>query len=278
MLLPLFLNVGVSMLWAEPETGGKLQPWLQSVLRQSAERRQFSVGSSQVEVCIFRLNDPTASRYGLTIVFVVFSSQSYRLTIEDVRRREQPATAFSRVADKPHDLVLVNGGFWGPRHGHDDAIGIVVTQGKQLSPIWKWTSGGVLFRTQDLAARIVPIRDFKQEREVKEAIQSKLLLVEASRSGIRSDNGQLANRTAVGLTKDGAVIVAGAFQDSDVALSLYEFAQVLTNLPEQLSPKVDYALYMDGGPAAHILIPSLNLQFGDDGSTFVPNVVRFTAP
>jgi uncharacterized protein YigE (DUF2233 family) len=102
-------------------------------------------------------------------------------------------------------------------------------------------------------------------------------VVERSHSGIRSDDGQLANRTAVGICEDGSIVVAGAFHDDNKALSLYEFAQVLTNIPGQNTHKLNYALYLDGGPSAHIFIPTLDLHFGSDGATFVPNLVRFKA-
>ncbi len=252
------------------------KPWLRDLLRQPAETREFRVGSFPVTVRIFRLNDPTASRYGLSLVFVTLPSNSYKLTIRDLRQRAEPATLFAEVASKNEELVLVNGGFFGIDNSRPYPIGLIISHGKELNKAWTWHSGGVLLATAESPAQIIPIRNFTQTSAIHEALQSKLLLVEAYHSGIRSDDGQLANRTAIGISRDGSVIVAGAFNGNNEALSLYEFAQVLSAVSEVESKSVDYALYMDGGPSAHIFIPGLNLHFGSDGATYIPNLVRFS--
>jgi uncharacterized protein YigE (DUF2233 family) len=252
-----------------------LQPWLKELLAKPTETKEAHVGKYSIVVRSLQLTDPIAARHGLTLVFVTMHPDSFDLSIEDTRKWGPPAPVFRALADKERDFVLVNGGYFGTDDGsHFYPLGIIIHRGKHMNKAAKWTSGGVLLSRSDSAIAIKPIRIF-QDSGVAQALQSKPLLVEGYHAGIRSDDRQLANRTAVAICKNGSVIVAGAFNDDNNALSLYEFAQVLSTYLTG-DETVDYALNMDGGPGAHIFVPSLKLFFGNENDNYVPNVVRFS--
>lgn len=265
--------VSASLTQAAPT--GPLAPWLRELLGKNPHTREVRIGNASAIVRIFHLSDPTSMRYGLTIVFVTIPSNSYSFRVEDVRKLSEPNSIFDQLSKKEDNFVLVNGGYFGTNDGsHFYPLGLVIAHGKRLSKTWNWNTGGVLFASSDSSARIVPIRDFS-DYAVTDAIQSKPLLVEHSRSGIRSDTGEIANRTAIAIGNNGSLIIAGAFNDDNYALTLYEFAQVLTSR-QWGTEDIDYALNLDGGPGAHICVPSLNLQFGNEGVNYIPNALRFT--
>jgi uncharacterized protein YigE (DUF2233 family) len=172
-------------------------------------------------------------------------------------------------------LVLVNAAFFGSDDGRRFyPLGLLIHGNKRLNVIENWKSSGVLFCARGLPARIVPIGAFTESRDIVEAVQSKPILVENSRSGIRAENGELANRTAVALRNDGTLMVAGAFSPGNKALSLYEFAEFLSRPLSEGGAGAEWALNMDGGPGAHISVPDAHLQLGSEGSTFVTSIIR----
>ena len=110
---------------------------------------------------------------------------------------------------------------------------------------------------------------------VEHAIQSKPMLVEKGRAGIKSDPMPAFNRVSVGIDKCGNIIIAGAFQSDGSALNLVEFSSLLSAPRRVGGPEALYALNLDGGPDAHLFFPAVGLHLGYGGQNFVPNAIRF---
>lgn len=153
-------------------------------------------------------------------------------------------------------------------------LGLVISQGQIRSNRINWRIGGVLFQTRD-SIRIQPIRSFKYSSSIINAIQCKPILVENEKIGIYYNDHNALNRAAIGLDKGNHIVVAGAFEDNGIALSLYEFAEFLLAGKNSGGPAIEIALNLDGGPGAHIFFPTMNLHFGYVGNNFVPNSIHF---
>ena len=243
---------------------------------RTAQHQAFKIRAREYDFYRVRITNPQDSRYGLEVVWVSIPSSTYEFSVVDVRKDADISSAFGATAKQNTDIVLMNGGYFGQAdRTHFVPLGLVVADGTRINKLRAWSSGGVIYATTPKSAvRIERISEFAQS-EPFEALQSKPLLIEDSEMGIRSDDHQLANRTAVALCSDGSLVLVGAFAEGG-AVSLYEFATLLKSGKLSRSP-VSYALNMDGGPGSHMYVPSLNLHFGSDTSIYVPNLIRLSA-
>jgi hypothetical protein len=76
---------------------------------------------------------------------------------------------------------------------------------------------------------------------------------------------------------DGSVIIAGVFAPADRAATLEQFAGFMHTAARRRGMTLESVVALDGGPSAHLFIPSLKLHFGFDGERCVPNLLRFAA-
>nr|WP_306458040.1 phosphodiester glycosidase family protein [Edaphobacter lichenicola] len=251
--------------------------WLSQLLSTKGTRQEFSVRGRRA-VCVTKeLADQMNSRDGLRLIYFEIPMQNYELSAFAVGPEGTAASLKKNSAEGTNAIVIVNGGYYGT----DDnktfyPLGLLIHDGLQLNKMKDWNSGGVLYSSND-RSKIVRIKDFHRSADILEALQSKPLLVEDSRSGIHTDDHQLANRTAVGLRRDGAIVVAGAFSPSNNAMTLAEFADFLSTPVIQGGAGVDFALNMDGGPSALIFCPALNLKLASGSDNFIPNGIRISA-
>lgn len=195
------------------------------------------------------------------------------MMIRDVRKLGKAKFLFEELAGDG-DLVVVNGGFFGSDSaGKPYPIGLVICERNLTSKRASWTSGGVLMQSGE-SISIAPIGSYRGGPSIASAIQSKPILVSDGRIAIWSDDHKTFNRTAIGLSEDGNIVVAGVFATDGKALSLYEFADFLSTSKSLGGPAVKVALALDGGPGAHLFFPSLSLHFGDLGDNYIPNTVH----
>lgn len=253
------------------------KPWLAKLLSEKGVRQEFSVRGRRALYVAKELTDPTNSRVGLKLVFFEVSPSDYDLSVFRVGPEGTAASIATNSTPDTGAIVVVNGGYYGT----DDnktfyPLGLLIHKGRQLNKTTPWTSGGVLYTTAG-PPQIIRIRGFQRSSDIVEALQSKPLLVEDSMSGIHSDDHQMANRTAIGIRRDGTIVVAGAFSPSNNALTLTEFAEFLRGPLAQGGAGVEVALNMDGGPSSLIICPPLNLTFGQNLGTFIPDGIRISA-
>jgi len=137
-------------------------------------------------------------------------------------------------------LAAVNGGFFDDK---DRAIGLRIARGRKVSPLHRGDWG--VFYVLDNRARIRHTRDFKMNEDIAEAVQCGPRLVVDGRVVKLKD--QWARRTALGIQRDGRVILAVA----NDAWSLRDWAALWLS-PNGLN--CPSALGLDGGPSTQLSI------------------------
>ncbi|UCV05573.1 phosphodiester glycosidase family protein [Dechloromonas denitrificans] len=215
----------------------------------------------------------SSSRSGLVYVFVETNCGTCGTNVRQINKFGGSYEIYRDMAPAGA-AVVANGGFYGYDHtGKQIALGLVVQDGQAQNPRIGWTSGGFLIRTKDGKTHIKTARSYSLQTNDNSVIQSKPLLVEAGKNGIRSDTGERFNRTAIALSSTGKLVVAGAFDGFGRAVSLHEFARFLLTIKSSDGSSINLAIAMDGGPGAQIYIPSLKQNFGDPGKNYVPNII-----
>lgn len=235
--------------------------------------RQNFIQNTGNDIIIHTYTALDRNRIGLVFVSIEVSCQR---CLTNVRVVEEFGNSFDiyRRATPLGAAVAVNGGFYGyDLKGKHIALGLVVSNGAKENPRIKWATGGFLVQPRDQKSTIVPAAKYRQRSSDLSVIQSKPLLVENGHNGIRRDDGERFNRTALATTTSGKLIVAGAFDGFGRSASLYEFAEFLLHWRSSDGSKIQWAIAMDGGPGAQIYVPSLKLNFGDPGRNYVPNLV-----
>lgn len=218
------------------------------------------------------VSDPDGPRPGLVLCWIDIPSQYSKISILDIRKFGPSYQIFESASTNA--VALINGGFFGyDAKGDRIPFGLSMAAGSQLSPLIHWTTGGVLLQNDLGVVDIAPIRSIGALKGMQAALQSKPLLVENKKNGIRTDDGSRFNRTAIGITPNKSVVLVGAFESFGRALSLKDFASFITRLPALNGPAVVTALALDGGPGSQIYFPSAKLHFGDPGNNFVPNAI-----
>ncbi len=246
--------------------------WLDMLLKQPPTKRALS-SSPRIDLSLLEERNIYSERFGVVLCWAVVPREAARVKVDDVRDTADSTLKLYEKVAHPLDIAVLNGGFYGlDQRGSRIPLGLVISQGVVRNRLIGWKTGGVL----EIGARldIVPIARFVQRREIRAAVQSKPLVVEAGKVAIHSKGGDLANRSAIGLTPEGDVILAGAFSATNQAMTLYEFAEFLAAGPASGGPDAYIALAMDGGPGAHIYFPGARHHCGTDGPNYVPNVVR----
>ena len=86
--------------------------------------------------------------------------------------------------------------------GNHIPLGLTIVDGVQKFPKHPWSSGGVIAATRQDTS-ILPIKGFAPSPEILHALQSKPLLIEGGRNGIRSDDEAWFDRAASGFPRKG---------------------------------------------------------------------------
>jgi hypothetical protein len=111
-------------------------------------------------------------------------------------------------------------------------------------------------------------------------IQSDLLLIEDYTVAIHSDaQNQLWNRTTIGLTGAGELVLAGVFSANSLAFTLKQFADALGELRMAQGLDIRWALNMDGAYASFLSLPlpDFNKCFGSCSLMNVGSTIHFSA-
>ncbi|MEM7676361.1 MAG: phosphodiester glycosidase family protein [Myxococcota bacterium] len=153
----------------------------------------------------------------------------------------------------PHANLVMNAGYFTPKYR---PTGLLVSQGNVISPFISsgGPAGSGVLVVEDQRVNLLRRQDVKARAfdESTIAIQAGPRLIEADGApGIRSDDGQHANRTFIGADARGWLIL-GVVYRADGGLgggpSLFELQQLLLNL-KPTTASVAFALNLDGGPS-----------------------------
>lgn len=229
-------------------------------------------GADKVLVKTYKIN-PSLPRAGLTYVVVEAISTKNSPHVAIVKQFGESYKIYKEQTPKDA-IAAINGGFFGySRAGNHMQLGFIVANGKRENSRIGWSTGGVFVHSNNGASRIIPIKNYVYHNIDVEVIQSKPLLVEEFKNGIFSEDGERFNRTAIAITKSEKLILAGAFDSFGRGVSLHEMAEFLRTIKGSDGSRVRWALAMDGGPGAQLYIPSLKMNFGEQGQNFVPNLL-----
>lgn len=167
----------------------------------------------------------------------------FRIRVADVRA-DVADLAFRRpVADSLGPFALaINGGYWEWHRGRPRMIGLVVSQGKELSPLRKKLDGGLLV-VEPSRARIVRSKSARLGPDVQVAIQCRPRLVEAGKPVLDLNATRRATRTAVCVRDHGATLDVLLTDPRELGPSLAGLAGFLAE------DGCSDALNLDGGPS-----------------------------
>jgi len=248
--------------------------WIHALLAKGANDVSVASSHPELKLHVYEDNDPSSPHHGLKICWMLLPRPSIRMKVSDIRKSGPSNVIYAALA-QPSDVVVMDGGFfgYGPNNSYVP-VGLVITDGKVQSQRGRWSGGGAVVQGRALLT-VVPMSALPSLDHLQHAIQSKPMLVEGGKMGIKSDSKPPFNRVAVGVNQDGNIIVAGAFQDDGTAVTLVEFSAFLSAKQSEGGPQAVYALNLDGGPDAHLYFPGIGLHMGYGGQNFVPNAIHF---
>lgn len=199
------------------------------------------------------------------------------VNVRQVKSIGSPYDIF-RKSSISNDIVLLNGGYFGrTKKGNPTPIGLVRSNGKRLNSIIPWKSGGFLVSSKNKSDILLASTKIKSLSKWDNAIQSKPILISNNKLDVRKNKRDSHfNRTAIAITEGGGIYIVGVFESFGQALTLYDFSNLMIEMAKSRKINITKALNMDGGPGAHIYIPSNNTNFGDSGATYVPNIISIS--
>lgn len=220
----------------------------------------------------YKDTDITSATFGLELCVLEAPRGTSRLRVKDIRVDDNPREVFQSLIPAT-SLGVMTGGFFGlDRHGAPIPLGLVRSDYKTISPRHPWKTGGVVV-TSAKGVEIISIARFTNSQGYSDAIQSKPILVEKGKDGIRSATNDRFDRSAVGIDSGGSVYFFVIHEPAGNAASLAEFSSLLRAFRSTRGKLIVSALAMDGGPGAHLYIPPLKKHCGSGTPNFVPNVL-----
>ncbi len=189
--------------------------------------------------------------------FFKFDPLVYKFDVVSSKSLGSSAFDVKTLANKSAALLAVNGGYFTPEYL---PLGLLVSQGKELNKI-KMVGWWHIFQIKSGQPDIITKQEYALSPEVEMAIEAgPRLLIDGKIAGGLKDSR--AERTAIGTTKDGFVMIA--VTDS-FPLSMKEFGLIVKNVggfnvlnldggsSTQLFAKIkDFSLHRPGfGPVAN---------------------------
>ena len=194
-----------------------------------------------------------------------------RVTIIPLARQGAGRVLF-QSSGCPTGALVANGGFYLRDERGARPLGLLRANGQTLSPPSGRRFGG--FLTSEGAGPSVLRRSQRDlALSAKFAIESSPIVIEHGLSGIKTDNGERFDRVGVGVTREHATVVAGAFADEQNSVTLAEFARLAASAITRVGERPADMLAMDGGPSAHLYVAGSAIFFGSKGAAYVPNVI-----
>lgn len=213
---------------------------------------------------------PTSATFGVELC--VLEAGRAHLRVKDLRTNQAPAELFPAKFG-PQVIGVMSGGFFdvGPS-GRLIPLGLVKADGKTVSARFNWTSGGIVAASAH-GVSILPIASAGAASDHADVLQSKPLLVEDGRDGIRSAGYDRFDRSAIALDARGRTYFFVLHEPSGAAGSLAEFSRLLLSYRSSDRQPILHALAMDGGPGAYLYVPALGRHCGAGTANFVPNAL-----
>ena len=168
----------------------------------------------------------------------------------------------SELAKKARAMLVINGGFFTPEH---KSIGLIIKDGKELSSFHN-TSWWSVFSVGGGGPKISAAKDFKRTEGLRMALQVGPRLVVDGR--IQKLKASVALRSAVGITKEGKVIIAITHGQG---ISLEELAKRMSTSRANGGLECPNAMGLDGGGSSQLYAKMKNFELSLPGIARVTN-------
>jgi hypothetical protein len=223
-----------------------------------------------------RDSDLSSATFGFEMCVLEVPKGNGKVRVMDLRVSKSPTELFESAFPES-TIGAMTGGFFGvDARGNPIPLGLVKSDGEIISQRHPWTSGGVVAHSEN-RVEIVPILKFASPSRYSDIVQSKPMLVEGGRDGIRSDTGDRFDRSAIAIDSDGSLFFFVIYEPAGNAASLAEFSNLILTYRSQAGlGAIDFALAMDGGPGAHMYLPALKKHCGAGIPTYIPNALYVT--
>jgi len=217
-------------------------------------------------------DDVTSPTFGTELCIVEIPKGAGKIKVKNLNTEGDPKNVYkSKVSNRA--IAVITGGFFGlDETGATTPLGLVKSNGNQLSKNQLWKTGGFI-AARASSATIFPVSDLKKLSSYPEVVQSKPILVWQSKDGIISSTGDRFDRSAIAKDKAGNIFFFVIYEPAGAAASLAEFSYLLLNYKPTTGGKVSSAIAMDGGPGAHLYVPSLDRHCGSGIPNYIPNVI-----
>lgn len=207
----------------------------------------------------------------IELILVTAEEKHTQARIQPVLQRGSAVSLYAPLLC-PGAFVVTNGSFY-TRNGDKSApLGLVRSGGKTLSEISQRRSGGFLMIDSG-KIRIVPRSASARALAATDAIESSPIIVLEGENDMRSDDGVRFDRVALGTTSNKQTVVIGAFGDNQDSITLFEFSALARAAVGATGDRLSNLLAMDGGPSAHIYLPSTRRLYGYRGGAYLPNAI-----
>jgi len=236
------------------------------------QTKTFDVEETEQLLQVWSLPNDDQNNGILSLVAVTARSPIPNFEVIDVRKEGRIFTLLGELKCRS-PVALSNGGFYFEDDaGFPQPLGLVISAGQKKNDFRRRKFGGFAVLNKQ-RVDIIPVDSVSAAREAYQAIQSSPILVYRGQNDMFSDRGVKFNRTAIGITDSGNVVLLGAFRPRGSAVSLYEFAELIVSLKLHGGPRIEAALALDGGPSSQIIIPETGDIFGYDGPNYLPNAI-----
>lgn len=187
--------------------------------------------------------------------------KKYKLRVALAKNEVQGATA-EELARRDKALLVINGGFFTPEHR---SIGLIVNDGKQLTPLHK-TSWWSVFRMKGERATIVQPSNYNGSAGVEMALQCGPRLTIDGR--IPKLKESVSKRSAIGITRDGKIVIAIT---EGYGISMKELAMRMKGSPFQGGLGCPNSMALDGGSSSQLYAKIGKFERSIGGLTKVTN-------
>jgi len=185
-----------------------------------------------------------------------------RLDVVIADSRQQLGTTAKELAKTKKAAAVINGGFFTEAH---KSIGLLIQNGKTISKIHK-TSWWSIFGLKDGAPFITTPRDFTSSTMISMAVQAgPRLVIDGNIPKLKEG---VAVRSAVGITKDGKVVLVVT---KDSPITLQELAQRMKRSRYEGGLECVNAMALDGGGSTQLYAKIKKFELSIEGLSYITN-------
>jgi len=187
-----------------------------------------------------------------------------RLDVVTADTKDSPGATAKDLAQKKHASIVVNGGFFSEER---KSIGLLIQSGKTVNPIHK-TSWWSIFGMKNGVPFITMPKEFSASADITMAVQAgPRLVIDGSIPKLKEG---IAARTAVGITRDGKVIL---LVTEGSPITLQELARRMKISRYEGGLECANAMAFDGGGSTQAYAKIKNFELSIDGISYITNGV-----